>query len=116
MARFTAVPSVPTGNVTEWQGQILRSLKENVELLAGIRGEADLASKAVTRGQLIRVSSVANPTFSRVTATGKGYTISGQNVPDLDDYGKLLNDVQLLANDVAALRNTVNALIAQLKG
>jgi hypothetical protein len=115
MARFTAIPSVPTGNVTEWQGQIFRALKEDVELLAGIRGEADLASKAVTRGQL-RVNQTAQPTFSRVSATGKGYTISGQNVPDLDDYGKLLNDVQLLANDVATLRNVVNLLIAQLKG
>ena len=115
MARFTAIPSVPTGNVTEWHGQIFRALKEDVELLAGIRGEADLASKAVTRGQL-RVNQTAQPTFSRVSATGKGYTISGQNVPDLDDYGKLINDVQLLANDVATLRNVVNTLIAQLKG
>jgi hypothetical protein len=115
MARFTAIPSVPTGNVTEWQGQIFRALKEDVELLAGIRGEADLASKAVTRSQL-RVNQTAQPTFSRVSATGKGYTISGQNVPDLDDYGKLINDVQLLANDVATLRNVVNTLIAQLKG
>jgi hypothetical protein len=115
MARFTAIPSVPTGNVTEWQGQIFRALKEDVELLAGIRGEADLASKAVTRGQL-RVNQTAQPTFSRVSATGKGYTISGQNVADLDDFGKLINDVQLLANDVATLRNIVNTLIAQLKG
>ena len=115
MARFTAIPSVPTGNVTEWQGQIFRALKEDVELLAGIRGEADLASKAVTRGQL-RVNQTAQPTFSRVSATGKGYTISGQNVADLDDFGKLINDVQLLANDVATLRNVVNTLIAQLKG
>jgi len=115
MARFTAIPSVPTGNVTEWQGQIFRALKEDVELLAGIRGEADLASKAVTRGQL-RVNQTAQPTFSRVSATGKGYTISGQNVPDLDDYGKLINDVPLLANDVATLRNIVNTLIAQMKG
>jgi hypothetical protein len=115
MARFTAIPSIPTGNVTEWQGQILRALKEDVELLAGIRGEADLASKAVTRSQL-RVNQTSQPTFSRVSASGKGYTISGQNVPDLDDYGKLINDVQLLANDVATLRNVVNLLIAQLKG
>jgi hypothetical protein len=115
MARFTAIPSVPTGNVTEWQGQIFRALKEDVELLAGIRGEADLASKAVTRSQL-RVNQTAQPTFSRVSATGKGYTISGQNVADLDDFGKLINDVQLLANDVATLRNVVNTLIAQLKG
>lgn len=115
MARFTAVPSIPTGNVTEWQSQVLNAMKENVELLAGIRGEADLASKAVTRGQL-SVNSAPTATFSRVSATGKGYTISGQNVPDLDDYGKLINDVTLLANDVANLRATLNALIAQLKG
>ncbi len=115
MARFTAVPSVPTGNMTEWQGQILRALKENVELLAGIRGEADLQSKAVTKGQLT-VNQTAAPTFSRVSATGQGYTISGQNVAGLDDYAKLINDVQLLANDVATLRSTVNALIAQLIG
>jgi hypothetical protein len=115
MARFTAVPSIPTGNVTEWQSQVLNAMKENVELLAGIRGEADLASKAVTRGQL-SVGSAPSGTFSRVSATGKGYTISGQNVPDLDDYGKLINDVTLLANDVANLRATLNALIAQLKG
>jgi len=115
MSRFTAIPAVPSTNVTEWQGQILNTMKENVELLAGIRGEADQASKAITKGQL-SIKSAPTATFSRVSATGKGYTISGQNVADLDDFGKLINDVQLLANDVAALRNTVNALIAQLKG
>lgn len=115
MSRFTAIPAIPTTNVTEWQGQVLNAMKENVELLAGIRGEADQASKAITRGQL-SIKSTPNATFSRVSATGKGYTISGQNVADLDDYGKLINDVQLLANDVAALRNTLNALIGQLKG
>ena len=115
MSRFTAIPAIPTSNVTEWQGQVLNAMKENVELLAGIRGEADLASQAITKGKLT-IKSTPTATFSRVSATGKGYTISGQNVADLDDVGKLINDVQLLANDVAALRNTVNALIAQLKG
>lgn len=115
MSRFTAIPAIPTSNVTEWQGQIFNSLKENVELLAGIRGEADQASKAVTRGQL-SIKAAPTATFSRVSATGKGYTISGQNVADLDDHAKLISDVQLLANDVAALRNTLNALLGQLKG
>jgi hypothetical protein len=90
-------------------------MKENVELLCGIRGEGDLASRAVVRSD-ITVNEARELNMKRVTAEGKGYTISGQNVPDLDDYGKLLNDVQLLANDVATLRNIVNALIAQLKG
>jgi hypothetical protein len=54
--------------------------------------------------------------MQRVTAEGKGYTISGNNVADLDDYAKLVVNVQELANDVAYLRNVLNGLIAQLKG
>jgi hypothetical protein len=115
MARFTAIPSIPSGTVTDWQSQLLNALKEDVELLCGIRGEADLQSAAVTKGN-IGVKSAPTPTFTRVSATGNGYTISGQRVPDLDDYGKLISDVQLLANDVANLRATVNTLISQLKG
>jgi hypothetical protein len=53
--------------------------------------------------------------MSRVTAEGAGFTISGVTVPSLDDYVKLLSNVQQLANDVASLRGTVNALIGQLK-
>lgn len=115
MARFTAIPSIPSGTVTDWQSQLLNALKEDVELLCNLRGEADSQSVAVTKGN-IGVKSAPTPTFNRVSATGNGYTISGQRVPDLDDYGKLLNDVQLLANDVANLRATVNTLISQLKG
>jgi hypothetical protein len=36
-------------------------------------------------------------------------------VPSLDDYTKLLVNVQQLANDVATVRNTLNTLIQQLK-
>jgi hypothetical protein len=115
MARFTAIPSIPSGTVTDWQSQLLNALKEDVELLCNLRGEADSQSVAVTKGN-IGVKSAPTPTFTRVSATGNGYTISGQRVPDLDDYGKLVNDVQLLANDVANLRATVNTLISQLKG
>ena len=115
MSRFTAIPSIPSGTVTDWQVALLNALKEDIELLCGIRGEADRASEAVTKGD-VRVNQFTSPTFSRVSATGNGYTISGQRVPDLDDYGKLITDVQLLANDVSTLRQTVNVLIAQLKG
>ena len=43
-------------------------------------------------------------------------TISGQKVPDYDDYIKLLNDVQVLMNDLFATREALDTLIAQLKG
>ena len=115
MARFTAIPSIPTNNLPEWQGQVLNAIKENVELLAGLRGEVDLASRAIT-GDRVKVKYIENPSFARVTATGEGYTVSGVNVAALADYAKLISDVQLLANDVAILRGAVNTLISQLKG
>jgi hypothetical protein len=114
MSRFTAIPAVPTG-LNEWQNQLLNALKEDVELLCGIRGEADAASQAVTRST-ITVLEANEMTLKRVTAEGKGYTISGQNVADLDDYAKLITNVQDLANDVAYLRSIINVLISQLKG
>ena len=112
--RFTAIPSVPTG-LNEWQNQLSNTMKENVELLCGIRGEGDLASRAVVRSD-ITVNEARELNMKRVTAEGKGYTISGQNVADLDDYAKLILNVQELANDVAYLRSVVNTMIVQLKG
>ncbi len=115
MSLFSAIPSVPNQNISEWQSAILSALKENVELLTGQRGAAGLSNKALISSQ-VRVNQISAPVFSRVTATGQGYTISGQNVASLDDFGKLINDVQLLANDVATLRLAFNTLVAQLKG
>ncbi len=112
--RFTAIPAIPQGGLTDWQFNTLTAMKENLELLTGARG-SDNSVRAVVAGQV----SVANPpaqTMTRVTAQGTGFTIGGATVPSLDDYGKLVSDVQQLANDVANLRATVNTLINQLKG
>lgn len=112
--RFTAIPAVPSG-MTDWQTQLQNAMKENVELLCGIRGESDLASQAIVRSD-INIAQAAALKMQRVTAEGKGYTISGQNVADLDDYAKLVVNVQELATDVAYLRTILNGLIVQLKG
>jgi len=113
--RYTAIPDIPVGGLTNWQAQTLAALKENVELLAGIRGEKDGASKAILKAQLT-IGSAPAQTMQRVTATGSGFTISGVNVPSLEDYNILVTNVQQLANDVATLRNTINTLIQQLRG
>lgn len=112
--RFTAIPAIPTG-LNDWNTQLQNSMKENVELLCGIRGEADSASRAIVRSD-IGIEQARELNMRRVTAEGKGYTISGQQVADLDDFAKLVVNVQELANDVAYLRNVLNGLIAQLKG
>jgi len=115
MPRFTAIPTIPTADISDWQGQVLNRIKENVELLCGIRGESDNASRAIT-GDRITIKTYDDPTFTRVSATGEGYTINSVNVAALSDVGKLINDVQLLANDVAIMRQMLNTLITQLKG
>ena len=115
MARFTAIPAVPQGGITDWQSVLISSVKENVELLTGLRGEADLASRAVTKGQ-ITLQEMPTQNMRQVSAKGTGFTISSQQVAGLDDVGLLITDVQTLANDLAYTRNVLNALIRQLKG
>jgi hypothetical protein len=114
MARFTGIPSLPQSNIDGWQMSVLGSIKENVELLTGTRGEADGASRALLRGQ-ITVSQTAAPQFTALTARGAGVSVGGAQVPSLADYISLLRDVQLLANDIARLRATVDTLIQQLR-
>jgi len=115
VARFTAIPAVPQGGISDWQSILISSVKENVELLTGLRGEADLASKAVTRGQITLLEQ-PQQNMKQVSAKGTGFTVSGQEVAGLADYGLLLTDVQTLANDLAFTRTVLNVLIKQLKG
>ena len=113
--RFSPIPSIPQQGLTDWQFQTLNAMKENIELLTGARGGNAASASALTRGSVTVVDAPAQ-TMQRVTAEGTGYTISGVTVPSLDDYVRLVTNVQQLANDVAALRNTLNTLINQLKG
>lgn len=125
MARFTAIPDVPTQVAAEWESQMLDAIKQNVELLAGLRGEADQSSRAVTRG-MIRIRETPRAIFSRVdalTVRGEGVTISGASVPTFADYTRLVTDVgnlalnmQRLAVDMENLRDSVNLLIRQMRG
>jgi hypothetical protein len=125
-AKFTAIPPVPQSGTNQWEYSTLSALKDNVELLIGARGDLGYAGRAVTKGQ-ITVAEAPTQVMRRVTAEGVGFTvpvysgsINGQltgyvNLASVDDYAKLLSNVQQLADDVAAVRNTLNVLIQQLK-
>lgn len=112
--RFAAIPSIPQGGLTDWQFNTLSAMKENIELLTGARG-SDTSIRAVVAGQ-IGVDNPPAQAMIQVTAQGAGLIIGGATVPSLDDYAKLVSNVQQLANDVANLRTTLNTLINQLKG
>lgn len=113
--QYVAIPAVPTAGLGSWEGHVLNSLIENVELLTGQRRGVNLDSVSLTKGD-VSVAPLENVNIQRISASGRGFDISGQQVPSLEDYGKLLTDVQLAINDIATLRNTVNSLIVQLRG
>ncbi len=120
--RFTGIPAVPLDGLTDWQSVLIGSMKENVELLTGLRGEADVISKAVTQGQ-VTLAQLGEQNMRQVTAQGTGFEVTSQgtlnpatNVPNLEDVIKLINDVQVLANDLAQTRAVINVLLKQLQG
>tara|TARA_X000001382_G_scaffold105115_1_gene80296 strand:- start:822 stop:1181 length:360 start_codon:yes stop_codon:yes gene_type:complete len=114
--RFVSVPAVPTNTDLSQQITVLiENIKENVELLTGLRDEADRISKSITQGQ-IEVGNISIQNMQQVSAKGAGFTISGQDIPSLEDYNKLRQDVQTLAEDVKVTRTVLNTLITQLKG
>ena len=117
--RFTSVPAVPQGGFTDYQTVLIGAVKENVELLTGLRGEVDTVSKAVTQGQ-VTVNEMGQQKLQQTSAKGSGsvITISGTSyeLANLDDFRKLIIDVQTLAGDVAEMRATLNFLLRQLKG
>ena len=120
--RFTGIPAVPLDGLTDWQSVLIGSMKENVELLTGLRGEADVISKAVTQGQ-VTLAQLGEQNMRQVTAQGTGFEVTSQgtlnpgtNVPNLEDVIKLVNDVQVLANDLALTRAVINVLLKQLQG
>jgi hypothetical protein len=115
MSRFTAIPNPPQSDISPWQYSMLNSMKENIELLAGLRGEKDGASQAILKSS-VTIRAVPNQQMTRVSAQGAGVVISGSSVPTLSDYVSLVRDVQTLAQDVASLRSTVETLISQLRG
>lgn len=118
MTRYTAIPEIPLGGgMTDWMFAVLSSMKENIDLLTGQRGESDGASTVLAKSS-ITVNPVPEMGLKQMSAAGVGYTLSPQGiqVPSLEDHSKLIQDVRTLAGDVANLRATVNTLIAQLKG
>jgi hypothetical protein len=111
-ASFTPIPAVPQQGLSEAEFRTLNAIKENLELLTGARGSE---AAAVLRGS-VNITNIPEQQLTRTTAQGVGYTINDVNVPNYDDYVKLITDVQVLANDVALLRQLVLLLINQLRG
>jgi hypothetical protein len=114
--RFTAIPEIPTSGIPEIQANILGSLKENVELLTATRGEFDLISRALARGD-VTVKQIGLQDMGSVqNISPEGFTISSQDVAGLVAFRALKTDVQQLANDVFETRAALDKLIKDFGG
>ena len=110
MPQFQGIPAVPNENIAQWQYDLLSAFKENLEILMAQRG----AGRAVTN-DTIGVQPAQFQQMRQVSARGDYVVIGAFNVPVLEDYIKLLNDVQQLATDVATIQDALNALLQNLR-
>lgn len=96
---FSPVPDITQPDLTAWERAMFDAVKQNLEMLAGGRGNEHTA---VLRGD------IATDYPSDVQSTGAYVTISGNNVPTLEEH-------LLLRNDVLILRQVVADLLSRLK-
>ena len=59
MARFSGIPEIPEGLGQEWAPALIGALKQNVELLAGIRGEV-IGGKCISNMDQIKIHARAS--------------------------------------------------------
>jgi hypothetical protein len=106
MPQYQGIPNIPNESIPQWQYDVLAAMKENLEILMGVRGD----TPAVTT-DLVRVSPQNWQLMTQVSARGEFTTSAATGVPTIADYIRLLNDVQLLASDVARIQDALNTLI-----
>ena len=112
--RFVATPEVPSTEIVA-QSILLSSIKENIELLTGTRGEPGLASMVLARGDLTvnQIGQQEMTNVNRSSVVEPANTAAAASAVTIND---LRNDVQVLANDVFRTRQALDLLIRNLTG
>jgi hypothetical protein len=114
MPKFQGIPAIPPEKVQQWQYDVLAAMKENIEILLGQRGPG----RVVTNDSIL-VEAAERQIMKQLSARGDYYNLTTTGgviqFPRLDDYVKLLNDVQQLSIDVNNIQEALNALLANMK-
>jgi hypothetical protein len=113
---FASMPDPPVAHVTVSELNFFAAVKHNLDMLTGAKGDAPTP---VFRGT-IKARLVTPVNLTAVSAQGSGLRIpNGPNafleVPTLEDYRKLVQDVARLKADVDAVRESYNSLLTQMK-
>ncbi|MEM0462112.1 MAG: hypothetical protein QW318_07945 [Candidatus Caldarchaeum sp.] len=113
MSRFAAIPLVPTGTVPEPVFRLLVAMKENIDILTGT-GPTGRSQRAVLKSDFSLPPISGRLNYS-MNARGAGVSFSGVQVPVLEDYAKLLQDVQNLSIIVAEQQAYIARLVEELR-
>ena len=128
MASFIPVPPVPFAGATDWQVRTIGALKQNVELLCGLRGEQDLSSAALFKGDLyvnpittINILSAQTlPLYTTTSFSYSGnqvltYNTDSATIPAVIAAAARYSDAVLLLQELKNLREAVANLSAALR-
>lgn len=124
---FSPIPPVPISGASEWQVRTIGALKQNVELLCGIRGEKDLASAALLKGD-VNVGQVSAsiaeartlPLYATTSFSYSGnqvltYNTESASIPVVINAAARYSDAVLLLQELENLRTAVAELSAILR-
>lgn len=100
--QFAPLPDVPQSGIDYATAEFMRAVKQNVELLCGLRG-VDTTHLAVCRGDIAQ--GVSEPAAGEYTGALVDMDGAGPYgfVPTATDYIALANEVTLLRNTLATL-------------
>ena len=126
MGRFVSIPPVDLEGLPDGLALSLSAMKENVELLAGIRSARSAGLRAIRKEEInlqgLPISSGRAIGTKNMTVQGQGYKINDAEVPALTDFVRLINDVVECKQDIAALvaeitevRRVLSLLVEQLR-
>ena len=115
VSRFVAIPELPVSGLLDFQVLLFGAVKENVELLSGTRGEADLSSRAIVRGD-IEVKQLGTQNLVQINTSNNTLPTSFPTSAPVAGFIDLRNDVQTLADDLFRTREAFDLLVANLKG
>jgi len=128
MASFVPIPPVPFSGASYWQVQTVGALKQNVELLCGLRGEADLSSAALLKGDVnvaqidtVNITAARTlPLYSTTSFSYSGnqvltYNTDSASIPVAINAAARYTDAVLLLQELENLRVAVANLSAILR-
>lgn len=128
MASFVPIPPVPYSGASAWQVKTIGTLKQNVELLCGIRGESDLASAALLKGGIDPTAYIfpnistarTLPLYTTTSFSYSGnqvltYNTDSATIPAVINVAARNSDAALLLQELENLRTAVANLSAILR-